>query len=89
MMFGGLLKFLQDFIAPVFLFLKVDYMLEIKKAGDILSSGDIVMISEITKKIAGRETEKYDFNINIKESGVFEIEIRLNDLKIQMTCQNE
>jgi len=89
MMFGGLLKFLQDFIAPVYLFLKVDYTLEIKKSGDILSSGDVKMISEITKKIMGRETEKYNFNINIKESGVFEIEILFNDLKIQMTCRNE
>lgn len=89
MMFGGLLKFLQDFIAPVYLFLKVDYTLEIKKSGDILSSGDLKMISGITKRIAGRETEKYDFTINIKESGVFEIEILANDLKIQMTCRNE
>ncbi len=89
MMFGGLLKFLQDLIAPVYLFLKVDYTLEIKKSGDILSSGDLKMISGITKRIAGRETEKYDFTINIKESGVFEIEILANDLKIQMTCRNE
>ena len=89
MMFGGLLKFLQDFIAPVFLFLKVDYSLELKKAGDILSSGDVKMTSGITKKIAGRETGKYDFTINIKESGVFEIEILTNDLKIQMICRNE
>ena len=89
MMFGGLLKFLQDFIAPVYLFLKVDYTLEIKKSGDILSSGDLKMVSKITKSIARRETEKYDFTINIKESGVFEIEILANDLKIQMTCRNE
>jgi len=89
MMFGGMLKFLQDFIAPLYLFLKVDYTLEIKKAGDILSSGDVKMISEITKRIAGKETAKYNFTINIKESGVFEVEIRYNDLKIQMICRNE
>jgi murein DD-endopeptidase MepM/ murein hydrolase activator NlpD len=89
MMFGGVLKFLQDFMAPLYLFLKVDYSLEIKEAGDILSSGDMKMVSRITKKIAGQETAKYDFNIHIKGSGVFEIEIAFNDLKIQMTCRNE
>jgi hypothetical protein len=89
LLFSGILKFLQDFIAPVFLFLKVDYRLEIKEAGDILSSGDVKMTSEITKKIAGHETEKYEFNIRIKETGVFEVEIQSNDLKIQMICRNE
>jgi murein DD-endopeptidase MepM/ murein hydrolase activator NlpD len=89
LMFGGLLKFLQDFIAPLYLFLKVDYSLEIKNGGDILSSGDVKMISEIRKKIAGHETENYDFSIMIKESGVFEIKIRQNDLTIHMTCRNE
>ena len=89
MMFGGMLMILQDLIAPMYLFLKVDYSLEIKKAGDILSSGDVKMISQITKRIAGREAGKYDFTITIKENGVFEIEIRFNDLKIQMICRNE
>lgn len=89
LMFGGLLKFLQDFIAPVFLFLKVDYVLEIINAGDILSSGDIKMNSEITKKIAGRETSKYKFSTSIKENGIFEIEIRYNEFKIEMVCRNE
>ena len=89
MMFGGVLKILQDFIAPLFLFLKVDYTLEIREAGDILSSGDVKMIAEITKKIAGSETGNYNFTITIKETGVFELEIRFNDLKIQMTCRNE
>ncbi|MBW8330795.1 MAG: urea transporter [Prolixibacteraceae bacterium] len=89
MMFGGMLMILQDLIAPMYLFLKVDYSLEIKKAGDILSSGDVKMVSQITKRIAGREAGKYDFTITIKENGVFEIEIRFNDLKIQMICRNE
>ncbi len=89
LMFGGILKFLQDFIAPVFLFLKANYQLEIKKAGDILSSGDLKMISGITKKIAGREVGKYDFAISIKEDGVFEIEIQSGDLKIYIKCRND
>ncbi len=88
-MFGGIQKFIQDFIAPLFLFLKVDYSLEIVKAGDILSSGDIVMISEVTKKFAGQEIEKYKFNTNIKDNGIFEIEIQYNNLKIEMICRNE
>lgn len=88
-LFGGMLMILQDLIAPMYLFLKVDYSLEIKKAGDILSSGDVKMVSQITKRIAGREAGKYDFTITIKENGVFEIEIRFNDLKIQMICRNE
>ncbi|HWS00941.1 MAG TPA: M23 family metallopeptidase, partial [Prolixibacteraceae bacterium] len=89
LMFGGMLKFLQDFIAPLYLFLKADYSLEIRESGDILSSGDVKMTSVITKKIAGRETEQYRFSSCIKESGIFEIEILGNDLKIQMTCRNE
>ena len=89
MMFGGLLKILQDFIAPLFLFLKVEYKLEIKEAGDILSSGDIKMASEITKKIAGRETAKYNFNIEVKQDGTFEIGILFNETKIQLICRNE
>lgn len=89
MMFGGALKFLQDFIAPVYLFLKADYSLELEEAGDILSSGDMTMHSSITKKIAGRKTKEFDFNISVKEQGVFEIKITHKDLKIRMICRNE
>lgn len=89
LMFGGLLMTLQDFIAPIYLFLKVDYTLEIEKAGDILSSGDMKLKSKLTKKIAGKETKKYHFNTLIKEDGSFEIEIHYKGLKIMMTCRNE
>jgi murein DD-endopeptidase MepM/ murein hydrolase activator NlpD len=89
MMFGGILKILQDFIAPLFLFLKADYKLELNEAGDILSSGDVKMVSQISKKIAGKEIAKYDFTINVKQNGSFEIRILFNDIKILLKCRNE
>ncbi len=91
MMFGGGLKFFQDFIAPIFLFLKVDFELTMKKAGDILSSGDIEMKTILSKKIAGKETKNFHSGIKINQDGVFEIEIEIEfkEAKIKITCQNE
>lgn len=89
LMFGGILKIIQDFIAPVYLFLKADYSLEIKKTGDILSSGDVEMFTKIQKKITGTETKRIDFSIKLKENGVFDLEILSNELKILMTCRKE
>jgi murein DD-endopeptidase MepM/ murein hydrolase activator NlpD len=89
LMFKGVLKFVQDLIAPVYLFLKADYMLEIKKSGDILSSGDVKMISEIRTKIAGKGIAKYDFSTTLSEDGIFNIEINSKELKITMICQND
>jgi urea transporter len=89
MMFGGILKFLQDFIAPVFLFLKADYELRMKEAGDILSAGDIEMQVIITKKIVGRKTGKISSEIIISQSGRTEMNIEFREAKIKLTCQNE
>ena len=88
-MFGGVLKFLQDFIAPVFLFLKVDYNLNIKESGDILSSGDIKMNALITKKIAGRKIKEFNCELNITQEGAFNIFITFDQAKIKIICQNE
>lgn len=86
-MFGGALMFLQDFIAPLYLFLKVDYSLEIEEAGDILSANEIKLKTELSKKIAGQKTQQYHISTNLKEDGTIEIEILYNDQKIQMTCR--
>ena len=88
-MFGGILKFLQDFVAPIFLFLNVDFELKMKEAGDILSSGDIEMNAIITKKIAGRETSKYLSELKINQAGEIELTVVFNGTKIKIICQNE
>ena len=89
MMFGGILKFLQDFVAPIFLFLKVDYDLSIKDSGDILSSGDISLSALITKKIAGRKIKEFNCDVNITQEGAFNIFITFDEAKIKIICQNE
>ncbi len=89
LMFGGVLKFFQDFVAPVFLFLKVDYELTIKEAGDILSSGDVAMSVLITKRIGGRKTKEYHCKVTANDQKTIEISIVTNEAKIKIQCINE
>ncbi len=89
LLFKGLLKFVQDFAAPLYLFLKAEYQVTLKEGGDILSSGTIQMNVRITKKIAGQKVKLCKSSIEADQDGGFEILIELNEAKIKMTCQNE
>jgi len=89
MMFSGPLKILQDFIAPVYLFLNIDYQLVLKDAGNILSSGDIEMTAEVSKQIFGKTVTTYQLEIKITQDKVFEISVVFNKAKIKIKCQNE
>lgn len=89
LMFGGALKVLQDFIAPLYLFLKVDFELKMKQAGDILSSGDIEMDAVIRKKIIGNQAKEFYSGLKIKQDGGIEISVVFNEAKIKIICQNE
>jgi hypothetical protein len=89
MMFGGVLKFLQDFVAPIFFFLKVDYNLTMKEAGDILSSGDVEMNAQIVTKIAGRINRKYNCELKVDQEGTFDIAVNFDKTTIKIQCQNE
>ncbi|MDD4108203.1 MAG: M23 family metallopeptidase, partial [Prolixibacteraceae bacterium] len=87
--YNGFLKYLQDFVAPFFLFLKADYKLIIKEAGDILSSDTVEMEVQITKKIAGRLIKVCQSRLIVNKQGVFEIYIEFDKTKISMICRNE
>jgi len=89
MMFCGITKIFQDFVAPLYLFLKVDYELIMKQAGDILSSGDIEMNASVSKKITGNEIKKYQFDLKINNDSIFEIDVVFKEAKIKIVCQNE
>ncbi len=89
LLFNGILKFLQDFVAPIFLFLNVDYQLVMKEAGDILSSGDIEMQALVNKTIFGKTVKSYEMGIRITQDNTFEISIKFDQAKIRIKCQNE
>ncbi len=89
LLFGGVLKYLQDFIAPLFLFLKAEFRLTMKDAGDILSSDHVKMDTVITKKIAGRKMKMCQGALEINQQGDFEISINFDEAKIKMICRNE
>src|SRR5690606_32581871 len=68
-LFGGILKYLQDLVAPIFLFLKAEYKLSLKESGDILSADFVKMDAEISRKIAGRKVETCTSRIEITQGG--------------------
>lgn len=89
LMFSGILKFLQDFVAPIHLFLHANYQLVMKDAGDILSSGDLEMKATVHKSILGKTVNTYEMDIRISQESVILIAVKFNDTKITITCQNE
>lgn len=88
-MFGGALKIAQDFIAPLHLFLTVDFELKMKQAGDILSSGDIEMDTTIRKNIFGKAKNEFLSELKIRQDGGIEISSSFNETNIKIVCQNE
>lgn len=89
LLFGGLLKYIQDFVAPLFLFLKADYQLILKESNDILSSDSVNMEAVITKKMAGRKMKTCQSNIRVNQQADFEILIETKEAKMKMICRND
>jgi hypothetical protein len=71
------------------LFLKAEYQLTIKDAGDILSAGDIEMKTTVTQKIAGKEIRKFQTTTEISHDNVFRLTVDLIDAKIKIICRND
>ena len=88
MMFKGGLKFLQDFIAPIFLFLRIDFEMTMKDAGDILSSGDLEMQTVLTKRIFGKKIDSFHLDIKVSKDNII-INVAFKEARIRISCQNE
>ena len=88
LLFDGMLKYVQDFTSPLFLFLKAGFRLMSGEAGDLLSPGDVHLNVQVDKFYAGKEVNVSKSHIKITRQGNFEFFIETHDAKIRMICQN-
>lgn len=88
LLFKGILKFIQDFAAPLYLFLKAEYRLEMKEAGSVLAESNVLLETVITRRVGGRILDRKSSRINISASGNIEIFMERENAKIKMSCKN-
>ncbi len=89
LLYGGVLKIFQDFVAPLYLFLKAEYQLVMKQTGDVLSSDKVQFETVVSRKAAGRTIDVTKSLVYIFPDGTFEINLETDKAKIRMICKNE
>ena len=89
LMFGGIIKYFQDFFSPFFLFLKAHYELQFTEAGNILFDRSVKMKSVLSKKIAGKILATIVSEIELEDDGTIKLEISTKDSKIVISCKND
>jgi len=76
MIFSKKQLFLQDFVAPFYLFYKSDFKLNYKSIDDCLSTSEIILKSSIYKKVFKRIIEVIYFEIAITKIGITSIKVK-------------
>ena len=77
-----LLQFIQDFIAPFYIFMAADYRLQYQSLEDNLTTSSIHLSSEAGLRIAGKTLETCKFDMVIDSGRIAKFEARNNNLII-------
>jgi len=78
--------FIQDFIAPFFVFLKSNYRLHYKDIDEVINPSFLTLNSTADKLFFGKLTGSKNFSIEISKEGIETINIFLKNKKIKATC---
>jgi urea transporter/murein DD-endopeptidase MepM/ murein hydrolase activator NlpD len=81
--------FLQDFIAPFFVFLKSNYELKYDMIDEVINPSYLTLNSSAEKLFLGKITGKKSFSIEINKEGIETIKIFLKKKTIKATCIRE
>lgn len=78
--------FIQDFLAPFFVFLKSDYCLQYSEIDEVINPSYIKLTSIAEKSLFGKRIGKKQFSIEINRDGIDTIKIFLKNKTIKGTC---
>lgn len=78
--------FLQDFIAPFFVFLNSDYNLKYEKIDEVINPSYLTLSSTTEKFFFGKKTGGKKFSIEISKDGIETIRVFLKNKTIKATC---
>ncbi|MBE0661190.1 MAG: urea transporter [Bacteroidales bacterium] len=78
----GLLVFLQDFIAPFYMFMHADFSLKYFNLEDDLSTSRIEFHSDAQLKIARKVFESYSFEITVSGGRIELFKVKRDDLEL-------
>ena len=81
--------FIQDFIAPFYIFLKSVFRITYKKIDDITHANEILLYSEIDNTFLGFKIVKQIFYITFTREGINKFEIKQNHKLITANCLKE
>jgi urea transporter len=78
--------FLQDFIAPFFVFLKADYLLKYSEIDEIINPSFLMINSSAEKSFFGNKIGVKEFSIEISQEGIESIKIFQKNKTLKATC---
>ena len=82
------IMFLQDFIAPFYMFIKSEYTLKYNYIDDPMSSNHIVLKSKAETKISNITRKSIDFEMEFKNDSLYKLTIIKNGKTIEARCIN-
>lgn len=78
--------FLQDFIAPFFVFLKSDFNLKYSDIDEVINPSFLTLNSSAEKSFFGKKSGQKKFSIEINKDGIETIKIFLKNKTIKAKC---
>lgn len=84
--FPLVLKWMQDFVAPFFYFVRIKFQSKTQYANNALNTGVVVFSTQIESQLFNRKTQISNSTITINNKGLAEFQYQSKQLKINAKC---
>jgi urea transporter len=81
--------FIQDFIAPFFVFLKSNFELKYSEIDEVINPSYLTLNSSAEKLFFGKPTGRKNFSVGINKDGIDTIKVFFKNKTIKATCIKE